>query len=156
MEVPNHALDLVKLPKVPGLSLSVENLVEQVQSIQENVKLKLQKPNEKYKMAADKHKQFKVFEAGDEVMVFLREERFPAGQHSKLKQKKYGPFKIRKKITENAYEGDLPISMGISKTFNVVNIYLYHPETVFEYPDCNSRLNFSKVEVNDEDTYYLF
>ena len=53
MKIPNHALDLVKLPKVPDLSSLVENLVEQVQSIQENVKLKLQKSNEKYKMAAD-------------------------------------------------------------------------------------------------------
>ena len=54
MKVPNQALDLVKLPKVHGLSLSTENLVEQVQSIQENIKLKLQKSNEKHKMAAHK------------------------------------------------------------------------------------------------------
>ena len=47
MKVTNHALDLVMLPKVLGLSLSTEYLVEQVQSIQKHVKLKLQKSNEK-------------------------------------------------------------------------------------------------------------
>ena len=71
MKVLNHALDLVKLHKVLGLSSSAANLSEQVQSIQENAKLKLQKSNEKYKMAADKHRQFKVFDVGDEVMVSL-------------------------------------------------------------------------------------
>ena len=137
MKVPNHALDLV-------------NLAEQVQSIQENVKLKLQKSNEKYKIAANKHIQFKVFEVGDEVTVFLRKERILVRQHSELKQKKYGPFKITKKINDNAYVVDLPTSMGISMTFNVADIYLYRPETTLEYPDRNSWLNSSEVEVNDE------
>ena len=53
-------------------------------------------------MVAEKDRRFKVFEVGDEVMVFLRKERIPTGQHSKLKQKKYGPFKITKKINDNA------------------------------------------------------
>ena len=48
---------------------------------------------------------------------------------------------------------DLPTSMGICKTFNVVDIYLYLPETALEHPNCNSRSNFSEVEVTDGVTY---
>ena len=91
-----------------------------------------------------------MFEVGDEVTVFLRKERILVRQHSELKQKKYGPFKITKKINDNAYVVDLPTSMGISMTFNVTDIYLYRPETMLEYPDRNSWLNSSEVEVNDE------
>ena len=56
MKCPNHALNLVKLPKVPGLSVAVGDLAKQVQELQANVKNKLEKANAKYKMEADKHR----------------------------------------------------------------------------------------------------
>ena len=71
MKCPNHALDLVKLPKVPGLSVAVGDLEKQVQEVQLDVKNKLEKANAKYKMKADKHRRFKSFDVGDEVMVFI-------------------------------------------------------------------------------------
>ena len=79
-------------------------------------------------------------------------ERYPWA-NSKLKQEKYGSFKITKKINDNVYMVDLSTSMSIFKTFNVADIYLYCHETEFEYLDRNSRLDSSEVDVNDEDTY---
>ncbi|KAF2290708.1 hypothetical protein GH714_015111 [Hevea brasiliensis] len=61
-QVPNYALDLIKLPKVLGLSVAVGNLAKQVQSVQGDVKKMLKKANAKYKEAVDRHRRFKVFE----------------------------------------------------------------------------------------------
>ena len=138
MKCPNHALDLVKLPKVPGLSVAASDLVKQVQEVQEGVKNKLEKANAKYKMEADKHSRFKVFDVGDEVMVFLSKARMQGG-HSKLQQRKYGPYKIIRKINDNAYVIDLPSWMGISKTFNVADLTLFQLDVSLGYPENNSR-----------------
>ena len=50
MKCPKHALDLVKLPKALGLSVTVGDLAKQVQEVQAYVKNKLEKVNAKYKM----------------------------------------------------------------------------------------------------------
>ena len=75
MKVTNHALDLVKLPNVPNFNVVTSDL--QVQAVQEDVKQKLQMANKKYKVVADKHRKYKIFEVGDEVMIFLKKERIP-------------------------------------------------------------------------------
>ena len=71
------------------------------------------------------------------------------GGHSKLQQIKYGPYQIVKKINNNAYVVDLPTWMGISKTFNVVDLTLFQPDMNLGYPESNSMTSFSRVEVTD-------
>ncbi|GJU26089.1 hypothetical protein Tco_1164710 [Tanacetum coccineum] len=100
------------------------------------VRANITEANAKYKFAADKHRQKKLFQVGDEVMVFLRKE--------------HGPYKIFQKINDNAYVVDLSNTMSISKNFNESDIYEFHSEDVNKGK--HSRTSFSKERGNDEDT----
>ena len=69
--------------------------------------------------------------------------------HSKLQQKKCGPYQIVKKINNNVYVVDLPSWMRISNTFNVANLTLFKPYMSLGYLEKNSRTSSSQVEVSD-------
>jgi len=63
-----------------------------------------------------------LFEAGDLVWVHLRKDRFPEQHKSKLQPRADGPFKVLRKINDNAYEIDLPSTYGVSTSFNVFDL----------------------------------
>ena len=108
-KVPNHVLDLVVLPKLRGSSMKADNMVAKASQIHNEVRTKLAESKAKYKEATNKHKCFKEFKEGELVMIHLRKERFPMGTYNKTKMKKYGPFKVLKKVGDNAYVIDFPL-----------------------------------------------
>ncbi|CAL1390463.1 unnamed protein product [Linum trigynum] len=145
---PRHVVDLIPLPPASVASKAAIDMVHDFQAVKQEVRTKLEAVGQKNKAAADIHCRSKVFAVGDEVMVFLRKDRFPVGTYAKLKPRKYGPFKVLRKINDNAYVVDLPADMIISNTFNVADLYAFHDDIPL-YPDMNSRSSSLQVEETD-------
>lgn len=82
------------------------------------------------------------------MICLLRKERFTVETFNKFRSRKYGPYKILKKINDNTYIVDLPGDMSISKNFSVADIHEFHDDILL-YQDINSRLSFSQVECTD-------
>jgi hypothetical protein len=76
----------------------------------------------KYEKHANKGRRKMLFEPGDMVWVHLHKEIFPGQRKSKLQPRADGPFKVLRKINDNAYEIDLPDTYGVSSSFNVANL----------------------------------
>lgn len=77
-------------------------------------------------MEANLKRHPKVFQEGDLVLVHLQKNMFPAGEYHKLQAGKFGPFPIKKRINDNAYEIALPASWNIASTFNVADLFEYN------------------------------
>jgi len=120
-----------------------------VKATQEEVRHHLEKSYAKYK-AADKGRRSKIFQEGDLVMVYLRKGRLPTGVSGKLRNKKYGPCKILKKINDNAYVVDLPKDLAVSSTFNVAEIFEYFPQEESEFDSRTSSFQEGETDVAHE------
>ena len=90
------------------------------------IRTKINLSNENYKSATDVHRRYQEFNKNDQVMLRHRVERLPPGTWKKVHAKRMGPFRIKKKVSANAYELDLPSDMGIGPVFNVADLTSYH------------------------------
>lgn len=117
-------------------------------SVHHQVTQALESANVKYKYDAYQHRQEKIFDVGDLVMVFLRRERFPVGTYHKLMNKKIGPFSILQRLNNNAYVVNLPLDLQISHTFNVANLFEYFPPDAAPTISSSLKVEFS---VNGEE-----
>ena len=125
------------------------------QNTKDEVKAKIEKANAKYKATANKQRNQQLFEVGDQVMIFLRKERIPIGIYKKLQPRKYGAYMIVFKINDNVYFNELSESMFISKTFNVADLFLFHPVDAPLYLKENAGSSSFQVGENDVDDLAL-
>ncbi|KAL0408292.1 UNVERIFIED_CONTAM: hypothetical protein Sradi_1763600 [Sesamum radiatum] len=95
---------------------------EFVKQIHEKVKSNIERMTQQYMNRANKGRKRVIFEPGDLVWLHLRKERFPDKRKSKLMPRGDGPFRVLKRINDNAYKLDLPGEYGVSATFNVSDL----------------------------------
>ena len=96
--LPRFTFDLANLPSIIDVSMEAER----ISKLHQEVKSHLELANDSYKTAANSHKRFKEYQVGDLVMVYLRKSRLPAGHHSKMTNKRMGPFQILERLSPNA------------------------------------------------------
>ncbi|GJT19597.1 RNA-directed DNA polymerase [Tanacetum coccineum] len=122
---PFTPLDLAPLPAVDSYSVEGEAQATQIKALHEQVRDQITKHNLQYQARANKHRKHVVFNEGDLVWIYLRKDRFPPGRYGKLQDRADGPFRVLKRINDNAYKIDLPGSYGVSATFNVADLTPY-------------------------------
>lgn len=96
----------------------------------------------------NQHRKRVVFQEGDLVWIHLRKDRFPGGHFGKLQPRADGPFKVLKRINDNAYKIDLPGHYNVSATFNVADLTPYSPTEDDASPD----LRPSHFQAGEDDT----
>jgi hypothetical protein len=145
--LPRAPIDLMPLPTSKKLNFDAKQRAELMLKLHETTKENIERMNAKYKFAGDKGRRKLIFEPGDLVWLHLRKDRFPALRKSKLMPRADGPFKVLKRINENAYQLDLPADFGVSPTFNIADLKPYLGEDV----ELESRTTQMQEGEDDED-----
>ena len=107
-------------------SVPARTFAESIASTHQEVTQKLEYSNARYKQHVDYHHRFKAVK-GDLGMVHRCKARFPLGTYNNLSARKFGPYRILRKINDNSYVINLPLDFQISNTFNIVDMHEYHP-----------------------------
>jgi Reverse transcriptase (RNA-dependent DNA polymerase)/RNase H-like domain found in reverse transcriptase/Integrase zinc binding domain/Retroviral aspartyl protease/Chromo (CHRromatin Organisation MOdifier) domain len=106
---------------------SVNDMLSQLQKAINNAKTSLLQAQQRQQQYANESRREVTFKVGDEVLLStanLRNmERAP-----KLYPKFIGPYKIKKVISDVAYELDLPMTMRIHHTFHVSKLKKYNKD----------------------------
>ncbi|VFQ89704.1 unnamed protein product [Cuscuta campestris] len=119
---PSGVLDLAPIPRVGRSHPRAEEMTENLRSIHDQVRRKIEESNNKYKARVDKHRRQVLFDVGDFVWAVLTKDRFPVGEYDKLKDRKIGPCEIVQRINDNAYRLRLPSHLKTSDVFNVKHL----------------------------------
>jgi len=145
---PTTPTDLAPQPYLEKENEDAKEKMKLMESIHEETKRRLEAMAERYKQRADKSKKHVVFEPGEFVWAHLRKDRFPHLRSNKLKPRAAGPFKVLKRIGDNAYELELPSDWQVHSSFNVADL------TSCEPPDDDERsveLGTIQTQVEEND-----
>ncbi|KAK1628064.1 hypothetical protein QYE76_002379, partial [Lolium multiflorum] len=124
---PPTALDILPLPLHERTNMDFDERTTAIKKLHEETRATIQEHVLRQATRLNAKKKERVFEEGDLVWIHLRKERFPQERNSKLKPRGDGPFKVLKRINNNAYVIDIPTSKYlVSNTFNVSDLSPYH------------------------------
>ncbi|GJZ52515.1 RNA-directed DNA polymerase [Tanacetum coccineum] len=136
---PITPLDLVPVLEVGQFSKEGADQSEQIKELHRSVQEEIIRHNKQYKEHADKRRKQVLYREGDLVWIHFRKEHFPVGRFGKLKPREDGPFRVLKKINDNAYKIELRGHYNVSVTFNVADLSPYKGDSDDE-PDSGSSL----------------
>ncbi|CAL2259851.1 unnamed protein product [Prunus armeniaca] len=131
--------------------IRAHKFLERVRKIHTEVEAQLKRSQQRYKARHDKHRVPCNFKEGDLVWLHLGKERL-TGEGKKLKPIRYGPFKIIKQISDNAFQLELPPYMHMYSVINAENLKLFEPSVLDDDPDEDIRLpsvDDLKIELED-------
>ncbi|KAK1602123.1 hypothetical protein QYE76_017166 [Lolium multiflorum] len=124
---PPTALDILPLPLHQRINMDFDERTTAMKKLHEETRATIQDHVLRQATRINAKKKERVFEEGDLVWVHLRKERFPQERNSKLKPRGDGPFKVLKRINNNAYVIDIPTSKYlVSNTFNISDLSPHH------------------------------
>nr|GEZ87138.1 RNA-directed DNA polymerase [Tanacetum cinerariifolium] len=126
---PFTPLDLAPIPITKRISSEGEVRSAQIKELHAQVRDIILKQTGKYEARANKHRKQVVYKEGDLVWIHLLKERFPAGRYGKFQARADGPFRVLKRINDNAYKIELPGHYNVSATFNVVDLSPYEGDS---------------------------
>lgn len=120
-------LDLAPLPPSYKTSQFAQSFAQHIHDLHAHIRATLTSQYDAYQTHANQSRRASHFNVGDQVLVRLVPERMPSGTVKKLAPRRVGPFRILKKIGENAFVLDLPSDWGVSPIFNVSDLTMFVP-----------------------------
>ncbi|KAK1595408.1 hypothetical protein QYE76_018523 [Lolium multiflorum] len=124
---PPTAIDLLPLPLHEQVNMDIDKRAQYMKKLHEDTRATIEQQVLRQATRLNLKKKARIFNEGDLVWIHLRKDRFPQERNSKLKPRGDGPFKVLKRINDNAYIVDIPTSKYlVSNTFNVSDLSPYH------------------------------
>lgn len=117
----------IQLPSSVSENPSVESRLRSMQESWQRACQHLQVSQERQKKYANRHRRDVKLAVGDRVLLSTKQLKFhnPSTRTPKLSSQYIGPFSIKKKVNDNAYELDLPPQLHIHPVINITRVKVY-------------------------------